>query len=265
TYLYDVYMYESGSSLIKETLSKEHAEYSQFRVKNMNKKYPLDLSTDYPIVDEYYKMLDYEVKQKIATLHYVDGVPTFTYEPASNHDELEQQFQEFMESYYYDVTDEKIQELGYPFDKITVDNNISSDLIDIEKECVEKYEHHYNGLRCLTNEVNSLHYVGEDASDDKENTIKYCFEILCKMKNFTKTYSTVIDENPEDIDLINEYIEKYSSAYMYILQNRDTLTSEDMYEYLHNFLFVDEEMMDLRYRMCQIDVPNPDELLTITD
>lgn len=258
-YLYDIDFYTNACDFIIDGDCKEDIEYEQFRMQCINKKYPLNLSTNYPIVNEYYKMIDTEAKQTLDTLYYVDGVPTFTYVPYPNHDEIEQQFQDFMYD-CYNVTDEKIQELNYPFDNISVNNDIPKDLVDLEKECVEKYTYHYNGLRCLEYEVNSLDLDMEDVPNDKDSMVRTCYEILCRMKDFTQEYNTVVGENPQDVDIVNEYIEKYSQAYMYILQNKDTLTDDEAYTYLHNFLF-DEDMIDLQTQVYHITTENLDTFL----
>lgn len=262
-YLYDIDFYTNACDFIIDGDCKEDIEYGQFRMQCINKKYPLNLSTNYPIVDEYYKMIDTEAKQTLDTLYYVDGVPTFTYVPYPNHDEIEQQFQDFMYD-YYNVTDEKIQELNYPFDKISVNNDIPKDLVDLENECVEKYTYHYNGLRCLRYIAVKFAIWGEDVPNDKNSTARTCYEILCRMKDFTQEYNTVMGENPQDVDIVNEYIEKYSQAYMYILQNKDTLTDDEAYTYLHNFLF-DEDMIDLQTQVYHITTENLDTFLNPID
>ena len=84
------------------------------------------------------------------------------------------------------------------------------------------------------------------------------------MKDFTQEYNTVMGENPQDVDIVNEYIEKYSQAYMYILQNKDTLTDDEAYTYLHNFLF-DEGMIDLQTQVYHITTENLDTFLNPID
>jgi hypothetical protein len=228
----------------------------------MNKKYPLDLDTEYPIIDEYYKMIDSEAKQKLNTLQYTDGSISFSYEPYANHEQIEQQFNDFMNEYYTDITDEKIQSLGYPFKEITVNNTISSELFPLEEECMEKYTYHYNGLRYIPFRTNGLNRWGEDVGNDKESCKAMCYEMLCEMKNFTEQYQDIVGENPEDVETINKYIKEYSSAYMYILTNADTMTDDEVYTYLHNFLF-DEEMLDLQNYLYTIKEPIPSDILTI--
>lgn len=262
-YLDDIYYYNAVANYDEVDICDYVLDFAEFTIKRLNKKYPLDLSTNYPIVDEYYKMVDYEAKQKLNTIHYTDGVPTFIYVPYPNHDEIEQQFQNFMYD-CYNVTDEKIQELNYPFDNISVNNDIPKDLVDLEKECVEKYTYHYNGLRCLEYEVNSLDLDMEDVPNDKDSMVRTCYEILCRMKDFTQEYNTVMGENPQDVNIVNEYIEKYSQAYMYILQNKDTLTDDEAYTYLHNFLF-DEDMIDLQTQVYHITTENLDTFLNPID
>lgn len=120
-----------------------------------------------------------------------------------------------------------------------------------------KYTYHYNGLRCLRYIAVKFAIWGEDVPNDKNSTARTCYEILCRMKDFTQEYNTVMGENPQDVDIVNEYIEKYSQAYMYILQNKDTLTDDEAYTYLHNFLF-DEDMIDLQTQVYHITTENLD-------
>jgi hypothetical protein len=261
-YLFDVEFYAPCLDFITEDATQEDIEYAMFSMNVMNKKYPLDLDTEYPIIDEYYKMIDSEAKQKLNTLQYTDGSISFSYEPYANHEQIEQQFNDFMNEYYTDITDEKIQSLGYPFKEITVNNTISSELFPLEEECMEKYTYHYNGLRYIPFRTNGLNRWGEDVGNDKESCKAMCYEMLCEMKNFTEQYQDIVGENPEDVETINKYIKEYSSAYMYILTNADTMTDDEVYTYLHNFLF-DEEMLDLQNYLYTIKEPIPSDILTI--
>jgi hypothetical protein len=261
-YLFDVEFYTPCLDFITEDATQEDIEYAIFSMNVMNKKYPLDLSTSYPAVDQYYKMVDDEAKQKLNSLEFTAENASFSYEPNPNHDQIEQQFNDFMNDYYTDVTDEKVQSLGYPFKKITVDNTISSELFPLEQECMEKYTYHYNGLRYVQFRVNSLNMWGEDVGKDKQSCKAMCYEMLCEMKNFTEQYKNIVGESPKDIDTINQYIEKYSSAYMYILTNADSMTDDEVYTYLHDFLF-DEEMINLQNSMYTLEEPTSSDVLTI--
>jgi hypothetical protein len=263
-YLFDVEYYAPCLDFITEDASQEDIEYAILSMNIMNQKYPLDLSTDYPIVDEYYKMIDNEAKQKLSTLEYVDGSVSFSYEPYTNHSQIEQQFNEFIDEYYTDITEEKVQSLGYPFKEITVDNTISSDLFFLEEECMEKYTYHYNGLRYIPFRVNSLNMWGEDASNDKQSNKAMCYEMLCRMKNFTEQYQNIVGENPDYVEKVNRYIQEYSSAYMYVLTNADSMTDEEVYTYLHNFLF-DEDMISLQSDMYDVEETASENILTVID
>lgn len=263
-YLFDVEFYVTCLNFITEEASQEDIEYAILSMNVMNKKYPLDLTTDYPIVDEYYKMVDAEAKQKLSTLEYVDKSISFSYEPYTYHDQVEQQFNDFMNEYYTDVTTEKIQSLGYPFKEITVDNTISSELFPLEEECMQKYTYHYNGLRYILFRVNSLNMWGEDVSSDKQACKVMCYKMLCRMKNFTEQYQNIVGENPQDVEMVNKYIKTCSNAYMYILTNADSMSDDEVYTYLHNFLF-DEETLNLQNAMYDIKEPISEEVLTIID
>lgn len=232
----------------------------------MNKRYPVGLSTGYSAVDDYYKMLDDEAKTRLNTLSYVDGVPTFTESLYPNHQEIEEAYYQFIDAYYFEnLTEDKINSLGYPFDKVTVNNTVTKEVYDLEKECIETYGIHHNGIRCLDHVVCGLLYGREEVITNKEAMAGVCFEILCKMRNFVEEYQGVVGEKPEDIEAVNQYIEKYSSAYMYILQNYQNMTNEEVYNYLNEFLFLNEENQQLQDRIYAITIPNVEEILTIED
>ena len=246
-YMESVWLYEATSYFYGESLNKQDVEYSILSIKAMNKRYPIDLKTDYPAVDSYYKMLDDEAKTRLKTLSYVDGVPTFTESLYPNHQEIEEAYYQFEHEYYREnLTEAKINSLGYPFDKITVNNTVSKEVYDLEKECMENYEIHHNGIRCIDNSVGTMAYfIDSVIEDDKEAMAGICFEILCKMRNFVEEHQGLVGEKPEDVEAVNQYIEKYSSAYMYILQNYQNMTDEEVYNYLNEFLFLNEENQQL--------------------
>ena len=266
-YMESVWLYEATSYFYGESLNKQDVEYSILSIKAMNKRYPIDLKTDYPAVDSYYKMLDDEAKTRLKTLSYVDGVPTFTESLYPNHQEIEEAYYQFEHEYYREnLTEAKINSLGYPFDKITVNNTVSKEVYDLEKECMENYEIHHNGIRCIDNSVGTMAYfIDSVIEDDKEAMAGICFEILCKMRNFVEEHQGLVGEKPEDVEAVNQYIEKYSSAYMYILQNYQNMTDEEVYNYLNEFLFLNEENQQLQDRIYAITIPNVEEILTIED
>ena len=266
-YMESVWLYEATSYFYGESLNKQDVEYSILSIKAMNKRYPIDLKTDYPAVDSYYKMLDDEAKTRLKTLSYVDGVPTFTESLYPNHQEIEDAYYQFEHEYYREnLTEAKINSLGYPFDKITVNNTVSKEVYDLEKECMENYEIHHNGIRCIDNSVGTMAYfIDSVIEDDKEAMAGICFEILCKMRNFVEEHQGLVGEKPEDVEAVNQYIEKYSSAYMYILQNYQNMTDEEVYNYLNEFLFLNEENQQLQDRIYAITIPNVEEILTIEE
>ena len=266
-YMESVWLYEATSYFYGESLNKQDVEYSILSIKAMNKRYPIDLKTDYPAVDSYYKMLDDEAKTRLETLSYVDGVPTFTESLYPNHQEIEEAYYQFEHEYYREnLTEAKINSLGYPFDKITVNNTVSKEVYDLEKECMENYEIHHNGIRCIDNSVGTMAYfIDSVIEDDKEAMAGICFEILCKMRNFVEEHQGLVGEKPEDVEAVNQYIEKYSSAYMYILQNYQNMTDEEVYNYLNEFLFLNEENQQLQDRIYAITIPNVEEILTIEE
>ena len=266
-YMESVWLYEATSYFYGESLNKQDVEYSILSIKAMNKRYPIDLKTNYPAVDSYYKMLDDEAKTRLKTLSYVDGVPTFTESLYPNHQEIEEAYYQFEHEYYREnLTEAKINSLGYPFDKITVNNTVSKEVYDLEKECMENYEIHHNGIRCIDNSVGTMAYfIDSVIEDDKEAMAGICFEILCKMRNFVEEHQGLVGEKPEDVEAVNQYIEKYSSAYMYILQNYQNMTDEEVYNYLNEFLFLNEENQQLQDRIYAITIPNVEEILTIED
>ena len=265
-YMEDVDFYNTTSYFFEGTFDKHDVEYSILSIKAMNKRYPIDLKTDYPAVDSYYKMLDDEAKTRLETLSYVDGVPTFTESLYPNHQEIEDAYYQFMNEYYSEnLTEDKINSLGYPFDKVTVNNTVTKEVYDLEKECIETYGIHHNGIRCLDHVVCGLLYGREEVITNKEAMAGVCFEILCKMRNFVEEYQGVVGEKPEDVEAVNQYIEKYSSAYMYILQNYQNMTDEEVYNYLNEFLFLNEENQQLQDRIYAITIPNVEEILTIEE
>ena len=266
-YMESVYLYGATSNFLSEGCDTKDAEYTILSVKAMNKRYPIDLKTDYPAVDNYYKMLDDEAKTRIETLSYVDGVPTFTESLYPNHQEIEEAYYQFEHEYYREnLTEDKINSLGYPFDKVTVNNTVTKEVYDLEKECMENYEIHHNDVLCLEYGVNRLTYfIDSVIEDDKEAMAGICFEILCNMRNFVEEYQGVVGEKPEDVEAVNQYIEKYSSAYMYILQNYQNMTDEEVYNYLNEFLFLNEENQQLQDRIYAITIPNVEEILTIEE
>ncbi len=266
-YMESVWLYEATSYFYGESLNKQDVEYSILSIEAMNKRYPIDLKTDYPAVDNYYKMLDDEAKTRLETLSYVDGVPTFTESLYPNHQEIEDAYYQFEYEYYRkNLTEDKINSLGYPFDKITVNNTVSKEVYDLEKECMENYEIHHNGIRCIDNSVGTMAYfIDSVIEDDKEAMAGICFEILCKMRNFVEEHQGLVGEKPEDVEAVNQYIEKYSSAYMYILQNYQNMTNEEVYNYLNEFLFLNEENQQLQNRVYATTVPNVEEILTIEE
>ena len=266
-YMEDVDFYNTTSYFFEGTFDKHDVEYSILSIKAMNKRYPIDLKTDYPAVDSYYKMLDDEAKTRLETLSYVDGVPTFTESLYPNHQEIEEAYYQFEHEYYREnLTEDKINSLGYPFDKVTVNNTVTKEVYDLEKECMENYEIHHNDVLCLEYGVNRLTYfIDSVIEDDKEAMAGICFEILCNMRNFVEEYQGVVGEKPEDVEAVNQYIEKYSSAYMYILQNYQNMTDEEVYNYLNEFLFLNEENQQLQDRIYAITIPNVEEILTIED
>ncbi len=267
SYIESVYLYSATSHFLSEGCDTKDAEYTILSVKAMNKRYPIDLKTDYPAVDNYYKMLDNEAKTRIETLSYVDGVPIFTESLYPNHQEIEDAYYQFEHEYYREnLTEAKINSLGYPFDKVMVNNTVSKEVYDLEKECMENYEIHHNDVLCLEYGVNRLTYFIDGViEDDKEAMAGICFEILCNMKNFVEEYQGVVGEKPEDVEAVNQYIETYSSAYMYILQNYQNMTDEEVYNYLNEFLFLNEENQRLQDRIYAITVPNVEEILTIEE
>lgn len=267
SYIESVYLYSATSHFLSEGCDTKDAEYTILSVKAMNKRYPIDLKTNYPAVDNYYKMLDDEAKTRIETLSYVDGVPTFTESLYPNHQEIEEAYYQFEHEYYREnLTEAKINSLGYPFDKVTVNNTVTKEVYDLEKECMENYEVHHNNVLCLEYGVNRLTYfIDSVIEDDKEAMAGICFEILCNMRNFVEEYQGVVGEKPEDVEAVNQYIEKYSSAYMYILQNYQNMTNEEVYNYLNEFLFLNEENQQLQDRIYAITIPNVEEILTIED
>ena len=266
-YMESVWLYEATSYFYGESLNKQDVEYSILSIKAMNKRYPIDLKTNYPAVDSYYKMLDDEAKTRLKTLSYVDGVPTFTESLYPNHQEIEEAYYQFKHEYYMEnLTEAKINSLGYPFDKVTVNNTVTKEVYDLEKECMENYEIHHNDVLCLEYGVNRLTYfIDSVIEDDKEAMAGICFEILCNMRNFVEEYQGVVGEKPEDVEAVNQYIEKYSSAYMYILQNYQNMTDEEVYNYLNEFLFLNEENQQLQDRIYAITIPNVEEILTIEE
>ena len=52
---------------------------------------------------------------------------------------------------------------------------------------------------------------------------------------------------------------------MYILQNYQNMTNEEVYNYLNEFLFLNEENQQLQDRIYAITIPNVEEILTIED
>ena len=266
-YMESVWLYEATSYFYGESLNKQDVEYSILSIEAMNKRYPIDIKTDYPAVDNYYKMLDDEAKTRIETLSYVDGVPTFTESLYPNHQEIEEAYYQFEHEYYREnLTEAKINSLGYPFDKVTVNNTVSKEVYDLEKECMENYEIHHNGIRCIDNSVGTMAYfIDSVIEDDKEAMAGICFEILFKMRNFVEEHQGLVGEKPEDVEAVNQYIEKYSSAYMYILQNYQNMTNEEVYNYLNEFLFLNEENQQLQNRVYATTVPNVEEILTIEE
>ena len=267
SYIESVYLYSATSHFFSEGCDTKDAEYTILSVKAMNKRYPIDLKTNYPAVDSYYKMLDDEAKTRIETLSYVDGIPTFTESLYPNHQEIEEAYYQFKHEYYRsNLTEDKINSLGYPFDKVKVNNTVTKEVYDLEKECMENYEIHHNNVLCLEYGVNRLTYfIDSVIEDDKEAMAGICFEILCNMRNFVEEYQGVVGEKPEDVEAVNQYIEKYSSAYMYILQNYQNMTNEEVYNYLNEFLFLNEENQQLQDRIYAITIPNVEEILTIED